>query len=305
MATLYYKSGDELPVVRAVFTNTDGSPYDLTGSTVTISYRYQDGTLTTQQAIIEDAETGRVKYSFSLDELEEPGRYNIDFTATFPNLTTLSAPRGGYIRLRVIPPTGVPEPTSTAYIPTTAIGVPNGVPSLDGTGLIPVALIPPVDLSGYLETALLGATNGVAPLDETGKVPGSMLPNIRGLEGPMGPPGPQGEVGPMGPKGNTGETGGQGLPGPIGPQGPPGQDGIIGVDGAQGPPGPPGQDLTDKERRHSFTSPYSYCGTAPLGSLEADSVWTIHRIEVLSDGSVIDLIANNASWTNRITEIYA
>lgn len=59
-----------------------------------------------------------------------------------------------------------------------------------------------------------------------------------------------------------------------------------------------------EELRHDWVSPYSYCGVAPLGVSELDNSWTIHRIEVIQDGTVIVLSATNVSWNDRYTVIY-
>lgn len=56
--------------------------------------------------------------------------------------------------------------------------------------------------------------------------------------------------------------------------------------------------------RHDFVSPYSYCGRAIVGSTEAQSVWTITRIEVLGDGSTVTTSATNVDWTNHLTHTY-
>jgi hypothetical protein len=61
---------------------------------------------------------------------------------------------------------------------------------------------------------------------------------------------------------------------------------------------------TSIENRHDWQSPYSYCGVAPNGSLETDSVWTINRIEVLVDGSTDVKTATNVAWSDRYTVIY-
>ena len=57
--------------------------------------------------------------------------------------------------------------------------------------------------------------------------------------------------------------------------------------------------------RHDFVTPYSYCGKALSGSLETQSVWTITRIEVLSDGTTTTTSATNIDWTNRYTHTYS
>jgi hypothetical protein len=60
----------------------------------------------------------------------------------------------------------------------------------------------------------------------------------------------------------------------------------------------------NSERRNDWVPFYSYCGTAPNGSAESASVWTIYRIQVASDGTVTTLSATNVKWTDRLTVIY-
>jgi hypothetical protein len=60
-----------------------------------------------------------------------------------------------------------------------------------------------------------------------------------------------------------------------------------------------------KDRRHEWGPPYSYCGTAPGGSLETAEVWTVKRITVASDGSTTTATASNIAWTARATATYA
>lgn len=60
-----------------------------------------------------------------------------------------------------------------------------------------------------------------------------------------------------------------------------------------------------KIRRQEWVSPYSYCGLAPYGSLETDSVWSIARIEVLNTGATTVLHAINVKWSDRLTIVYS
>jgi hypothetical protein len=61
---------------------------------------------------------------------------------------------------------------------------------------------------------------------------------------------------------------------------------------------------SSKIKRHDFTSSYSYCGTAPSGSLEASSVWNIERILVAENGTTTVTTATNVAWTDRYTATY-
>ena len=56
--------------------------------------------------------------------------------------------------------------------------------------------------------------------------------------------------------------------------------------------------------RHDYAAPNSYVGTAPTGSAEAASVWTIKRIAVAADGSTTTLTATAVSWTGRAGHTY-
>lgn len=81
---------------------------------------------------------------------------------------------------------------------------------------------------------------------------------------------------------------------------PAGPQGAQGVQGAQGNTGSSG----DKERRHDWVSPYSYCGTAVLGSSNSASVWSITRIQVSVDGATTKTYATNVAWDDHLTETY-
>lgn len=57
-------------------------------------------------------------------------------------------------------------------------------------------------------------------------------------------------------------------------------------------------------RLQDFVEPYSYCGLAPTGSTEGESVWTITRIEVFMDGTISITTATNVAWVDRYTTVY-
>jgi hypothetical protein len=58
------------------------------------------------------------------------------------------------------------------------------------------------------------------------------------------------------------------------------------------------------EKRHDFDDPYSYCGTAPAGSLDSDYVWNITRIFISSSGNITTTSASMVDWDNRYIHIY-
>lgn len=63
---------------------------------------------------------------------------------------------------------------------------------------------------------------------------------------------------------------------------------------------------TTKAKRHEFVSADStdYCGTAPEGSSESATVWTIKKLVIASSGTPTITTATNVAWTNRLTSTY-
>ena len=57
--------------------------------------------------------------------------------------------------------------------------------------------------------------------------------------------------------------------------------------------------------RHDYQGVYSYVGRAPQLSPEANAVWKITRIQILTDGNVLTTTANNVTWTGRLTHTYS
>jgi hypothetical protein len=51
-------------------------------------------------------------------------------------------------------------------------------------------------------------------------------------------------------------------------------------------------------RRNSMYTNINYCGFAPIGSLESSAVWTVTKITVATDGSVVTQLFNNVTWTS-------
>lgn len=55
-------------------------------------------------------------------------------------------------------------------------GQPNGYPTLDATGLVPIEQLPSVVGGSYVSSAQIGAPSGIAPLNEHGLIPLIYLP---------------------------------------------------------------------------------------------------------------------------------
>lgn len=58
------------------------------------------------------------------------------------------------------------------------------------------------------------------------------------------------------------------------------------------------------EVRHAFASPYSYTGTAPNGTLESATGWTITRLQISSAGTTTKTTASGV-WNNRASLSYS
>jgi uncharacterized delta-60 repeat protein len=67
--------------------------------------------------------------------------------------------------------------------------------------------------------------------------------------------------------------------------------------------------LTSRDTRRNATDSVdvdtNYCGVAPADALETDEVWTITKIVVAEDGSVVTTFAYDVAWTDRETVIYS
>lgn len=64
--------------------------------------------------------------------------------------------------------------------------------------------------------------------------------------------------------------------------------------------------IVSERRNANNTSNNSinYCGTAPNGSAESSTVWTIKRLTIAASGSITTATATNVAWTNRQSATY-
>ena len=59
------------------------------------------------------------------------------------------------------------------------------------------------------------------------------------------------------------------------------------------------------ERRYAFAEPYIYLGTAPAGTAEAATTWTLTRLTVDAEGVVTATESATDAWDNRVTATYS
>lgn len=57
-------------------------------------------------------------------------------------------------------------------------------------------------------------------------------------------------------------------------------------------------------RNHDFVIGTDYNGYAPEGSLISDAVWTITKLTINPNGSVVRQVATNVKWIDRYTTTY-
>lgn len=58
---------------------------------------------------------------------------------------------------------------------------------------------------------------------------------------------------------------------------------------------------TGKERRQEWVFPYSYCFTAPLGTLDNQALWTWNRLTIPATWTCVTSTLTNVKWTDRLT----
>jgi hypothetical protein len=94
MTVIYMVQNDLMPVLQATLTKADGTPYTLTGATVTFSLEKADGTSVVQKkaCTILDAANGKVQYAWSQGDTNVIGLCYGEFEVLFSDGTVLTFP---------------------------------------------------------------------------------------------------------------------------------------------------------------------------------------------------------------------
>ncbi len=84
-SSFYLKQGDRLPVISATLTELTGSAVDLTGCTVQIRWKVNDGTAAavTRSATVTSAATGAVEYAWASGDTDTVGTYDLEWVVTY------------------------------------------------------------------------------------------------------------------------------------------------------------------------------------------------------------------------------
>ena len=115
MDTLFYKTGDELPVVIATI-RQNGTAVDLSGySTVAFSMCVNDGDRTAvlseaEADFVTDGSDGKVMYEWGGTDLADEGEYLAEFVLIDGEGKKYSMPKQDLIKIVVTPSLGEPTP---------------------------------------------------------------------------------------------------------------------------------------------------------------------------------------------------
>lgn len=97
------RTGDRLPEFHATLTGEDEGPVDLTGATVRFHVRARgiDDPKVDAAAAIISPEEGTVRYSWTAEDTDTPGRYWAEFEVTFVDGRRQTFPNPGYLAVLV------------------------------------------------------------------------------------------------------------------------------------------------------------------------------------------------------------
>lgn len=101
----YIKQDDEIPVIEAQLTDSQGNPIDLSNSTVTLHVAKPRGlgNVFSKEANVVDGENGVVHYVWEEGDTSETGRFRAEFTVEYINGDTETFPNSGYETIFIDP----------------------------------------------------------------------------------------------------------------------------------------------------------------------------------------------------------
>lgn len=106
MADFTIKQGDRLPSLTATLYDANNAVVDLssgvTGVTFSMRRRPQRAaTITNEDAVIVDAETGQVRYDWAAGDTATAGDFEGEFTVNYTSGQSLTFPNFGYIGIYI------------------------------------------------------------------------------------------------------------------------------------------------------------------------------------------------------------
>lgn len=100
------KQNDTSPALQATLRDDDGTPIDLTGTTVAFHMapvNDRSATTVNAAATVTDATGGVVEYEWTPGDTTEPGVYVAEFEATYSDGAVESFPNDGDITVVIVP----------------------------------------------------------------------------------------------------------------------------------------------------------------------------------------------------------
>lgn len=88
-----FKIRDERPIIQDQLLK-NGSPADLTGADVFLKYKKPDGTTAKKDAIITDAQTGKVEYRWDKNEIDQTDLWLGEWFVVYPDGRDATWPNG-------------------------------------------------------------------------------------------------------------------------------------------------------------------------------------------------------------------
>lgn len=91
-----FKIRDERPIIPDQLLK-NGSPADLTGANVYLKYEKPDGTTAKKDAVIVDAQNGKVEYRWNEDEIDQTGIWEGEWYVEFSDGRDATWPNDGFM----------------------------------------------------------------------------------------------------------------------------------------------------------------------------------------------------------------
>ena len=91
------KIGDNRPSLTTILTQEDGTPIDLTGSTVKLLLKHEEnGTKLNFTCTLLAPTLGTLKYDWIIGDIAVPGKYLAEFEITYGNGNKQTVPNSGF-----------------------------------------------------------------------------------------------------------------------------------------------------------------------------------------------------------------
>jgi hypothetical protein len=98
----YIKTGDTLPSISSTLYNDDGTPVNLSGTTVRFFFKKAEtGTSKGGVAVLVDAANGQVRYDWKVGDTSEAGTHYAEWEVTFGSGAKATYPNSRYLLVEI------------------------------------------------------------------------------------------------------------------------------------------------------------------------------------------------------------